>query len=81
MRLNLELPESSEGLEVDGLQHVLRRVKLQQQHDENAVVWQLLEICLSHIMVLNQHAHYNAQYLHAQTHTAISILKENPTQL
>lgn len=58
------LPEGSEGLEVDGLQHMLRGIKLQQQHDKNAVVWQLLEICLPHIVVLDQHAYYNAQYLH-----------------
>lgn len=58
------LPEGSEGLEVDGLQHMLRGIKLQQQHDKNAVVWQLLEICLPHIMVLDQHTYYNAQYLH-----------------
>lgn len=62
------LPEGSEGLEIDGLQYMLRGIKLQEQHNENAVVWQLLEIRLSHIMVLDQHAHYNAQYLRTRTH-------------
>lgn len=62
--LKRRLPESSEGLEVDRLQHVLRCIKLQQQHDENAVVRQLLEIGLPHIVVLDQNTHYNAQYLH-----------------
>lgn len=56
-------PEGSEGLEVDGLQDVLRGVELQQQHDEDAVVRQLLEFCLSHIMILDQNAYYNAEHL------------------
>lgn len=63
VRLKLVLPEGSKGLEVDGLQHMFRSVELQQQHDENAMVRQLLEIRLPHIMVLNQHAYYDAQYL------------------
>lgn len=71
VRYNLALPEGSESLEVDGLQHMLRCIKLQQQHDENAVVRQLLEIGLSHVMVLDQHAHYNAQYLRAHTRHSV----------
>lgn len=33
------LPEGGERLEVDGLEDVLGSVELQQQHDEDAVVW------------------------------------------
>lgn len=38
-------------------------VELQQQHDENAVVRQLLEFCLTDIMVLNQDPDYDTQHL------------------
>lgn len=47
------LPEGSECLEVNGLKDVFRSIKFQQQHDENAVVGQLLEFCLTNIMVLD----------------------------
>ena len=56
---NRHLPEGGEGLEVDGLQHVLGGIELEQQHDEDAVVRQLLELSLSHIMVLDQHSNHN----------------------
>lgn len=45
---------------------MLRRIELQQQHDENAVVRQLLEFCLADIMVLNQHPNYDTQHLEEQ---------------
>jgi len=61
--LKLCLPEGSEGLEVDGLQHMLRCIKLQQEHNEDSVVWKLLELCLSHIVILDQHTYHNAQNL------------------
>lgn len=54
------LPEGSEGLEVDGLQHMLWCVELQQEHDEYSVVWKLLELCLPHIVILDQYTHHNA---------------------
>ena len=60
------LPESGECLEVDGLEDVFRGIELQQQHDENAVVWQLLEFCLTDIMVLDQHPNYDTQHLDAE---------------
>lgn len=56
-------PEGRERLEVDGLQHVLGSVELQQQHDEDSVVRQLLELCLTYVVVLNQHADDDAQHL------------------
>lgn len=59
-------PEGSECLEVDGLQHVLGGVELQQEHDEDAVVRQLLELRLPHVVILDQHAHHNAQHLQTQ---------------
>lgn len=42
---------------------MLGSVELQQQHDENAVVRQLLELCLPHVVVLNQHPDHDAQHL------------------
>lgn len=57
------LPEGGERLEVDGLQDVFGGIELQQQHDEYAVVRQLLEICLTDIMVLNQDTDYNTEHL------------------
>lgn len=54
------LPEGSQCLKVDGFQHMFRGIELQQQHDENAVVWQLLEFCLTHIVILNQHSNHNS---------------------
>lgn len=57
------LPEGGECLEVDGLQDVFGGIELQQQHDEYAVVRQLLEICLTDIMVLNQDTDYNTENL------------------
>lgn len=59
-------PEGSECLEVDGLQDMFGGIKFQQQHDENAVVWQLLEFCLTDIMVLDQHPNYDTQHLEGQ---------------
>lgn len=46
-------------------------VELQQQHDENAVVWQLLEFCLTDIVVLNQHPNYDTQNLYEQCRAQI----------
>lgn len=60
------LPEGCECLEVDGLQDVLRGIELQQQHDEDSVVRQLLKFRLTDIMVLNQHTNYNTQHLGKQ---------------
>lgn len=60
------LPEGSECLKVDGLQNMFGSVELQQQHDENAMVWQLLEFCLTDIMVLNQHPNDDTQHLQEQ---------------
>lgn len=57
------LPEGSECLEVDGFQDMFRGVELQQQHDENAVIRQLLEFSLTNIVVLDQHANYNTEHL------------------
>lgn len=42
---------------------MLRCIQLQQQHDEDAVVGQLLELCLPHIMVLDQHPDHDTQHL------------------
>ncbi len=69
------LPEGSECLEVDGLQDMFGGIELQQQHDENAVVWQLLEFCLTDIMILDQHPNYDTQHLEEQ-HKAGSELSE-----
>lgn len=41
-------------------------IELQKQHYENAVVGELLEFCLTNIMVLNQHPNYNTQDLGEQ---------------
>lgn len=60
-------PEGRERLEVDGLQHVLGSVELQQQHDEDSVVRQLLELRLTDVVVLNQHADDDAQHLQRAT--------------
>lgn len=56
-------PKRGECLEVDGLQDVLGCVELQEQHDEDAVVGQLLEFCLPDIMVLDQHSNHDTQHL------------------
>lgn len=61
------LPEGGESLEVNGLKNMFRGIEFQQQHDENAVVWQLLEFCLPNIMVLDQHPNYDAQHLEEQS--------------
>lgn len=57
------LPEGSEGLEVDGLQDMFGGVELQQQHDKNTMVRQLLEICVTDVMVLDQHPDNDPQNL------------------
>lgn len=60
------LPEGGERLEIDGLEDMLGGIELQQQHDEDAVVRQLLEFCLADIVVLNQHPNYDTQHLKAE---------------
>lgn len=57
------LPEGGERLEVDSLQDVLRSIQLQQQHDEDAVVGQLLELRLTDIVILDQHPNDDPQHL------------------
>ena len=57
------LPEGGEDLVVDVLQHVLRRVELDEEHDEDAVVGHLLELSATHLVVLQQHARHDTQYL------------------
>lgn len=71
------LPEGSERLEVDGLQHMLWCIKLQQKHDEDSVVWKLLELSLPHIVILDQHTHHNAQNLN---HDKKCSIKSRPTK-
>ena len=56
-------PESSEDLEVDGLENLLRCVEFDEEHDEDAVVRELLELCVANLMVLQQHPGHYAQYL------------------
>ena len=60
------LPEGGECLEVNGLQDMFGGIELQQQHDENAVVRQLLEFGLTDVMVLDQHPNYDTQHLEQQ---------------
>lgn len=48
-------------------------IELQQQHDENAVVWKLLEFCLTNIMVLDQDPNDDPQYLKAECRTVSKI--------
>lgn len=50
-------------MEVDGLQDVLGCVELQEQHDEDPMVGQLLELRLPDVVVLNQHPDDDAQHL------------------
>lgn len=52
-------------------------IEFQQQHDENAVVWQLLEFCLPNIMVLDQHPNYDAQHLDEQSKSNKHHQKKN----
>lgn len=42
---------------------MLGRIELQEQHDEDAVVGQLLELGVPHIVVLDQHSHHDTQHL------------------
>lgn len=57
------IAESCKGLEIDGLQHVLRCIELQQQHDENPMVGKLLKLALPDIMVLQENSHYYTENL------------------
>ena len=48
-------------MEVDCLQDLLRGVELQEEHDEDAMVGDLLEFCCSYVMVYQQHASNDAK--------------------
>lgn len=45
-------PESCKSLEINGFQHMLRCIELQQQHDKNPMVRKLLKFTLPNIMIL-----------------------------
>lgn len=55
--------ESREHLVVDGLEDGFGGAELKEQHDEDAVVGQLLEVGGAHLVVLQQDARHDAQYL------------------
>lgn len=60
-------PEGGEHLVVDALEHVFGRVQLDEEHDEDAVIRQLLELRVSHFVVLQQNPSHDAQHLHGDT--------------
>ena len=66
------LPEGSESLEVDGLQDVFGGIELQQQHDEDAMVGQLLELRLPYVMVLDQHSYHDTQHLETSIQPSVN---------
>lgn len=57
------LPECGEDLSVDALQYILGYVQLNEKHDEDTMVWQLLELGITDLMVLQQHTRNNTQNL------------------
>ena len=52
-----------QDLEVDGLQDLVWRIQFQEKHDENAVIWNLLELGGSHVVIYQEHAGHNAEDL------------------
>ena len=56
-------PEGGEHLEVDALEHVLGRVQLDEEHDEDAMVRQLLELRVAHLVVLEEDTRHDAEHL------------------
>lgn len=66
------LPEGRKSLEVDGLQDMFGCIELQQQHDEDAMVGQLLELSLPHVMVLYQHSYHDTQHLKTTTRPSVN---------
>ena len=48
---------------VDAFQDGLGSVELDEQHDEDAMVGQLLEVCVANLVVLKQHTRHDAQHL------------------
>ena len=59
----MDSPEGSEHLEVDALKHMFRGIQLNEEHDEDAMVRQLLELCVTDLVVLEQDASHNPQHL------------------
>ena len=49
-------------MEVDCLQNLVGGVELQEEHDEDPVVWNLLELCGSHVMVDEKDSRNNTQH-------------------
>lgn len=66
-------PEGSQHLVVDALKNRLWRIQLDKEHDEDAVVWQLLKLCVTHLMVLQQHSSNNSQHLLQEKPLSLNI--------
>ena len=50
--MKLILPKCCENLEIDAVQDIFWGVELNKKHDEDAMIWQLLKLCVSHLMIL-----------------------------
>jgi hypothetical protein len=57
---------SVQHLEVDGLQNLIWSIQLQEQHDEDPGVRNLLESSGSHIMVDQENFSYNSKHFSQQ---------------
>lgn len=66
-------PEGSQHLVVDALKNRLWCIQLDKEHDEDAVVWQLLKLCVTHLMVLQQHSSNNSQHLLQEKPLSLNI--------
>jgi len=56
--------ERCENLVVYGLKNWFRSVKLKEQHDEDTMIRQLLELCEAVVMILQQDSSHNTQHLY-----------------
>lgn len=57
------MAERRQYLEVDSLEHRLGCAQLQEEHDEDPVIRQLLEVGAAYLVILQQHTRYNTKHL------------------
>lgn len=54
------------------LQYRFRRVQLQEEHDEDAVIWELVKVCAHTLDIVDQNAAYETQHLTHKTELLIN---------
>ena len=62
--MHLPLPECVQHGEADGIEHRVRRTEVIEEHDEEPVVGQLVELVVTILVVMEQNVSHRHQHLY-----------------